>query len=234
VIEDATNAEGEGDRRGPNPPRIPTERPGPAGGKRDRNRRERTSALQRAALHLFLAQGISNTPIDAIARDAGVSKGSFYRYFEDKRELVAALISPLRDRLEHAFDACGRALGNADDSGSAFVAYYAIGAELESMVREHPDLARLYLQETRAPAVPAREPLIEVAALVARWSIELTELAQEHGILRAVTPAVSALTVIGAAERLLQAYLSGELGGDGASVAGELIGVILMGLQPES
>jgi hypothetical protein len=45
---------GQREENGPNPPRLPAERPGPAGGKRDRNRRERTKALLEAALALFL------------------------------------------------------------------------------------------------------------------------------------------------------------------------------------
>ena len=215
---------------GPNPPRLPSERPGPAGGKRDRNRRERTKALLDAALGLFLQDGIEATSIDAITREAGLSKGSFYRYFEDKEELVSELVRPMGERLIAAFEVCRESLaGDAPD----FSAYYGIGAEVEAMVRDQPDVARLYLQETRAPAVGARRPVAEVAKLIARFSIELTELAQAQGILRKVTPAVSALAVIGAGERLLQAYFDGELEGAGATVAGELIGVVLMGLRAD-
>jgi AcrR family transcriptional regulator len=213
---------------GPNPPRVPSERPGPAGGKRDRNRRERTRALLEAALGLFLQEGIEGVSIDSIAREAGLSKGSFYRYFEDKTELVSELVRPLRARLEAAFEACREALEGA----GGFSAYYAIGAEVEAMVRERPDVARLYLQETRAPAVGARRPIAELSQLITRHSIELTELAQKQGVLRSITPAVSALAVIGAGERLLQAYFEGELEGGGATVAGELIGLVLTGLNP--
>jgi AcrR family transcriptional regulator len=224
--------DGEREENGPNPPRLPSERPGPAGGKRDRNRRERTKALLDAALGLFLKDGIEAASIDAITRQAGLSKGSFYRYFEDKTELVTQLVEPMRTRLVAAFEACRETLAAGEDVPD-FSAYYAIGAEVESMVREQPDVARLYLQETRAPAVGARRPVAEVAELIARFSIELTELAQAQGILRAVTPAVSALAVIGAGERLLQAYFDGELDAAGGTVAGELIGLVLMGLRPD-
>src|SRR5262245_48909942 len=64
------------------PPRyLPTERPGPVGGKRDENRRRRTEEIAAAAQRLFLARGVLGVTIDDIVREAAVAKGSFYRYF---------------------------------------------------------------------------------------------------------------------------------------------------------
>ncbi len=222
------------DSQGPNPPRIPTERPGPAGGKRDLNRRERTRALLDAALALFLEAGISTVTIDSIAREAGVAKGSFYRYFADKRELVAALVAPMGQRLESAFGACREALhAAAGDPSQVFAAYYGLGAVFEELVLQSPDLTRLYLQESRGPAHGAREPIAALAAMVANSAIELTKIAQEHGLIRKVPPSVSALAVVGAGERLLHGHLQGQLESDGSSVAGDLIGIMMVGLRPD-
>jgi len=69
------------------PHKIPKERPGPVGGKRDQNRRERTAGLVSAGLQQFLERGIETVTIDEITREAGVAKGSFYRYFDDKKQL---------------------------------------------------------------------------------------------------------------------------------------------------
>ena len=71
--------------------REPKQRPGQPGGRRDRNRKERLKSLGHSALELFLEQGIQATTIDEITKAAGVAKGSFYRYFEDKCALVAFL-----------------------------------------------------------------------------------------------------------------------------------------------
>src|SRR4051794_12198344 len=75
------------------------QRPGPIGGKRDENRRQKNKDLQAAALELFLRKGIEGTTIDDIVERAGVAKGSFYRYFNDKDALARALVHDLRTGL---------------------------------------------------------------------------------------------------------------------------------------
>ncbi len=217
---------------GPEPPKLPAERPGPRGGKRDRNRRARTQALLDAALESFLAEGVENASIEAIARAAGLAKGSFYRYFSDKPELVRTLLAPVRARLDAAFAACREALAHSGDPFAVFLAYQALGQALAEVVRDAPEVARLYLQESRAPAVGARAPIAELARAIADEATELTRGAQAQGLLRAVDPQVSALTVIGAAERLLQAYLTAEWTGDGERLVRELVGIMLEGLRP--
>ena len=42
--------------------------------------------------------GFRRTTVAALCRAAGIAKGSFYRYFEDKAQLVEALFEPLRER----------------------------------------------------------------------------------------------------------------------------------------
>jgi AcrR family transcriptional regulator len=46
--------------------------------------------LERAALELFEAQGFERTSVAQIARTAGLTERSFYRYFPDKREVLFA------------------------------------------------------------------------------------------------------------------------------------------------
>ena len=56
---------------------------------------------------LFLERGIETVTIDEITREAGVAKGSFYRYFDDKKQIylevtrrhMAALYHQVMDRL---------------------------------------------------------------------------------------------------------------------------------------
>jgi AcrR family transcriptional regulator len=58
----------------------------------------RERILDTATRH-FLAQGYGATSIDAIARDAGISKRTFYDRFDDKPALFAAVIHRIIDRL---------------------------------------------------------------------------------------------------------------------------------------
>ncbi|GLY77467.1 TetR family transcriptional regulator [Actinoallomurus iriomotensis] len=80
--------------------------------------------LERAALELFETQGFERTSVAQIARTAGLTERSFYRYFPDKREVLFAgdeLEAHLVAQVEAAdpgltpFEALLTALGTADE-----------------------------------------------------------------------------------------------------------------------
>ena len=192
------------------PPDSTSQRPGPQGGVRDTNRREREKALGDAALELFVARGLDGVTIDDITQAAGVAKGTFYRYFEDKAALVDTLLEPVRRELLQGLVACGEALEAARDVEAMFEAYRAVAAVIASALLQHPGVVRLYLQECHGPAVGARVKVGEVARLISRHAVESTRKAHTHGLLRTIRPAISGLAVVGAVERLLLAVLSEE------------------------
>lgn len=216
----------------PAPRTVPPERPGPRGGKRDRNRRQRTRAIADAALALFLEHGIDAVAIVQITGRAGVAKGSFYRYFADKAEVVGALFEPCIDRLDDAFERCDAALQPGAGAVAVFGAYHTLGLALGQLVVEMPGVVRLYLQERPLPSGEDRAPIHQLAARVTEVAIHLTQVAHARGLLRPCNPRVSALMVIGAAERLLEAHLRGELDGDAASLTAEMVRIALDGLRP--
>lgn len=67
----------------------------PVAGERPRRQspapERRRGDLLDAAARLFAAEGVEATSVAAIAEAAGVAKGSFYRYFASREELIAAL-----------------------------------------------------------------------------------------------------------------------------------------------
>lgn len=58
----------------------------------EKNKREKEQKLYKGAYDLFLEQGVENTRVDQIAKKAGVAKGTFYLYFDDKHDLIKKLI----------------------------------------------------------------------------------------------------------------------------------------------
>ena len=62
-------------------------------GKVDENKQQKLDALLQSAYDLFLTKGIEKTSISDIAGAAGVAKGTFYLYFEDKYEIRDRLIA---------------------------------------------------------------------------------------------------------------------------------------------
>ena len=134
----------------------PMERPGAVGGKRDLNRRKRVQDLIDAGLTLFLARGIEAVTIDEVAREAGMAKGNFYRYFRDKSDLVEAVVEPVGETTRSALAACHKQLSGVSDRTQAVTAYAELGNRLVGALAMYPDAMCLYLQERRAPASGCR------------------------------------------------------------------------------
>lgn len=90
----------------------------PADPKQARSRQTKEKIVQ-AAIRLFETNGYGKTTSIDIAADAGVSVGSFYVYFTDKRQVLLAIFDRLADelfknsfdsfRIEHLFDSDLRA-----------------------------------------------------------------------------------------------------------------------------
>ena len=214
------------------PPRLPLHRPGPAGGTRDANRRARLAQIADAALALFLDQGIPAVSIDQIVERAGVAKGSFYRYFRDKEELVGALLEPLVEAIGHAFSECRSALSRAASPEEVSASYLELARTVATAIAAQPRAAQLYLQEARGPAVGARAPVRRLADDIADCAEQLSRHACDHGLLRQFDPRVQALVVLGAVERLLYEFLSGRrFASRPEAVSAMVVSIILDGVR---
>ena len=65
---------------------------------------EKKLHLMQAAETMFLQKGFAGTSIDDIVRTAGVAKGTFYLYFQDKAEIWDAVVVQISLRvLAHCF-----------------------------------------------------------------------------------------------------------------------------------
>ncbi len=210
---------------------VPSERPGAPGGKRDRNRHERTLVLGQTALALFLVRGLEVVTIDEICDAASVAKGSFYRYFDDKAALVDALIVPVERAVIDAFAQCESMVREANDELSLNLAYQSLAISLFPIAMGHLDVLRLYLQERSAPSLGARGPIGRLANTVDEGAIRLTRVAVDKGLLNVDDPRISAYAVVGAIERLSSAVLQGKLDASPIEILTTLIRLVLEGVR---
>lgn len=102
------------------------------------------------ALEVYAKKGYHNTTVDEIARSAGLSVGTAYRYFKNKKELLLAT-------LEYCFDNIFEFTGLTEKSitekniEQALIAfekihndYYDLHEELEGLRHTDEDVRRLY------------------------------------------------------------------------------------------
>src|SRR6516225_1122203 len=78
--------------------------------------------LEQAALELYIERGFEQTTVAEIARRAGLTERTFFRYFADKREVLFYGMEMMRDLLV-------RAVADAPASATAMD---AVGAAFES------------------------------------------------------------------------------------------------------
>jgi AcrR family transcriptional regulator len=209
---------------------LPAERPGQEGGRRHANRLQRAAQLADAALPLLLERGVDAVTIDDVTRAAGVAKGSFYRYFGGKEELVAALVAPPAAAVSAAVARAAPSLARARTPAALRDAYAAFGAELVEVVLAWPGVVRFYLQERNGPPTPARAPVHALAAEVRAASLALTHAGRVHGLMGDLPPAVTSRAVLGAVHELLGAFLAGEDLGDPVEGALAVVRLVLEGL----
>ncbi|MFN7134506.1 MAG: TetR/AcrR family transcriptional regulator, partial [Myxococcales bacterium] len=85
--------------------------------------------------------------------------------------------------------------------------------------------------ESRGPATGARAPVVALSQEIGRYAVEMTRVAHEAGLLRPMHPAVSALAVVGAVERLLVALIAGEDVGNPLNIPAALTTLVLEGIR---
>lgn len=150
------------------------------------NPRER---LTRAALDLFTERGYDNTTVIDIAQRAGLGKTTFFRHFQDKREvlfgggtvadLLAASVAeapptatPL-EAVDRALSALGREVFTAERHD--FVSRRQAVIDAHPELQEREALKGLALTDAMATALRARG----VPDLTARTAAELGSLASK-------------------------------------------------------
>jgi AcrR family transcriptional regulator len=109
--------------------------------KRDQAKHE---AILRCATRVFAHEGYSNTDVQVIADQAGVGKGTVYRYFGTKAELFLAVanagLQDLTDGIYEAIEGLTDAVEVVRRAASAYGAYF----------QQHPEMVEILIQERAA------------------------------------------------------------------------------------
>jgi AcrR family transcriptional regulator len=173
------------------------------------DRDERRATLLAAARDVFAHKGYHAATIDDITRAAGVAKGTFYLYFQEKREIYYEVIRGFLQLIKDI----GRSVGEQAAGSLDFLTRAERAAhELMRIFLEHRELARLAYRESMG-LDPELEKLIrgfyreiaEVEATNIRTGVEL-------GLFRPVDPLLVAYAHIGMVERVLLQLLEKDSG----------------------
>jgi AcrR family transcriptional regulator len=166
------------------PSRLAGAPPGP------RQRDRRLGALLDSAAALFVEKGVPATSIDDIAEGAGVAKGTFYHYFQDR----AAMLEALRKRYsQHFADAAKDAMSrcSADDWNARLDAWvstvideYVASYALHDAIFHDPAICHRCVM-SEEPIVQSLAALLSSGCSAGVWHTEdavMTAVCMFHGL----------------------------------------------------
>ena len=141
--------------------------------------------LERAALDLFEQQGYDRTTVAQIARAAGLTERSFYRWYADKREVLFGGGNELSDAFVAGIEQAPARLGALATLLAAFPA-------AEQIFRPRAFLARRAEVIAASPALQERE-LIKLASMDQALTDALIARGEQPAVARMATAAGAAI-----------------------------------------
>ncbi|MDO4325716.1 MAG: TetR family transcriptional regulator [bacterium] len=101
---------------------------------------EKQRAIQKAAFREFSRVPLENVSINKIIRDAEISRGSFYTYFEDKRDVLRYLVDQLgREMKGYVLECLRKSGGNIFETYKNILEYIMVhrsmGESSDQLVR---------------------------------------------------------------------------------------------------
>ncbi len=144
-------------------------------------------AILQSALQLLTHQGIHNTPMSAIAKEAGTGMGTIYNYFKNKEELINALYLHIKQEEQLVF-----VQFNEDEPiKTQFEKYYV---KFMEFFMEHPAYFNI-IEQLHASPIITEESRREGSKTVQPF-YQLIQFGQQHRIIKEV-PADEIMVFVG-------------------------------------
>ena len=143
----------------------------------------RRHEIARAASTAFASKGYHATGVADIATELGIGHGTFYRYFENKRDILDFVIGEVLARI-------GGALASEDPSAAASIEEYReqaerIGGALFDVFIEDPELAQLFFVEAVGVDRESAEKVFGAQELMAATGAQYLQNGIDRGFLPA-------------------------------------------------
>ncbi len=191
-------------------------------------RDERRAQLVTAAREVFGEKGYHAATVDDITRAAGVAKGTYYLYFQEKREIYYELV---RSFLQHVTDIGASVVREVKTPADFYARCELAAGELLRVFIEHHSLARLAYRESMSLDAELERMLRDFYRQLARVEADNIRVGIELGLFRPVDPLICAYAHIGMVERVALGLLAERDPPDPRHVVRELLAIAFEGLR---
>lgn len=159
-----------------------------------RRKDARPAEIIEAATEIFIRAGYAAANLDDVARQAGIAKGTLYRYFADKQSLFRAVVQQAIELNLAALETAGN--GMTGSISELVPGLLAIAAD-KSRGGRAPALARMVIAESQAFPDLATIWHDNVVSRVLLMLTNLIRDAQTRAEIREGDPLIHAFSIIG-------------------------------------
>lgn len=153
--------------------------------------------IREAATRVISQKGYFQTSIHEIAKEAGISVGTIYNYFENKQEILLGIFSKeFEDRRDFYEELSQKEMPLVEGIKEILNRHFS---QLES----HKELMRVIIQERFKPGSELEEKLNRQYREVIQYVEELVKQALENDQIRNCEPQVVAIALFGAVEAVV-------------------------------
>ncbi|MFB6290741.1 MAG: TetR/AcrR family transcriptional regulator [Candidatus Bipolaricaulia bacterium] len=162
-----------------------------------KNRRGKDSLIREAATQVISRQGYFQTSIDEIAKEAGISVGTIYNYFDNKQDILLDIFSKeFEDRKEFYEELSKKRMPLVEGIREILDRHF-------SQLDSHKELMQVIVQERFKPGSKLGKKLDKQYREVIKYVEELVNRALENGQIRDCDPKVVATALFGAVESVV-------------------------------
>jgi len=190
-----------------------------------KNRREE---ILKSAISAFSHKGYHNTSISDIIEKAGIARGTFYLYFENKRQIFDSVLDNLIIELDHCIKKIelGQGLPNPLDQLKANLKRVLI------LFIENPELTRILLRHATGLDADLDKKITEFYKNWAHKIEDAIKLGIKMGIVRECNSALVSYCILGCIKEVIEHItLNRKDKPDISVIADELINFGLQGLK---
>ncbi len=183
----------------------------------EERRKERRSQLLAAATQVIAERGYAHTSVDDVIKAAGVSRGTFYLYFESRDALFAEMLDEFLLKLGQAVEIIG--IEDEDPAG----ALYANFTRVIELLATHRNLTKVLFREAVGLSEAIDQRVNGFYDFLYAMVIGALRKGVLHGLVREVDESIIAPAIVGTVKEVIRARI---VAGSEEVDADELTGAI--------
>jgi len=162
-----------------------------------RNRREE---ILKAAITLFSLKGYHDTSISDIIEKAGIARGTFYLYFENKRQIFDSIL----DNLLLEIDRCIKKIEIGEGSPHPIDQLKANLTRIFTLLVENPELSKILLRHATGLDEESDQKITEFYSNLSHKIEDALQLGIKMGLIRRCDTRVVSHCILGSIKEVIE------------------------------